>query len=456
MAIDAGASAADGKLRHEFQAVADATNKGARCTAQWFAVPGGPTGGNTTVRALASFDDGSGLALYAGGSFGINTGLGEALRVAKWNGHVWNPLGSGVDSNVDTLAVFDDGTGPALYAGGQFRNAGSVPVDRIAKWDGSSWSPLGSGLNGRVLSLAVFDDGSGPALYACGEFFLAGGTQANRIAKWDGATWSPLGSGLSGSPNSLVVFDDGTGPALYAAGEFFTAGGLSVNRIAKWDGVSWSSLGEGLTGSTVRDLEVFDDGNGPALYAGGAFVTAGGQPANRVAKWDGVSWSPLGAGLAGGTGPGAEALKVFDDGSGLALYVAGQFTSAGGVAASRIARWDGSAWSALDSGLSARALELATFDDGNGPALFVGGQFTSADGIPSNRIAKWQGCPATSTSCPGDTNGDGVINFTDLNAVLTQFGQSVAPGSGGDVTGDGVVNFSDLNEVLSNFGNACN
>lgn len=59
-------------------------------------------------------------------------------------------------------------------------------------------------------------------------------------------------------------------------------------------------------------------------------------------------------------------------------------------------------------------------------------------------------------SCPGDTNGDGVINFTDLNAVLTQFGQSVAPGSGGDVTGDGVVNFSDLNEVLSNFGNTCN
>ncbi len=29
---------------------------------------------------------------------------------------------------------------------------------------------------------------------------------------------------------------------------------------------------------------------------------------------------------------------------------------------------------------------------------------------------------ATLTDCPGDTNGDGVINFTDLNTVLSSFG----------------------------------
>ncbi|MGP1310239.1 MAG: hypothetical protein ACTS27_08590 [Phycisphaerales bacterium] len=52
---------------------------------------------------------------------------------------------------------------------------------------------------------------------------------------------------------------------------------------------------------------------------------------------------------------------------------------------------------------------------------------------------------------PGDTNGDGVVNFADLNTVLTQFGQSGA-GLPGDVTGDGIVNFSDLNLVLTNFG----
>lgn len=56
--------------------------------------------------------------------------------------------------------------------------------------------------------------------------------------------------------------------------------------------------------------------------------------------------------------------------------------------------------------------------------------------------------------CPGDANGDRVINFQDLNIVLGQFGQSGA-GLAGDVTGDGTVNFSDLNLVLSNFGVSC-
>lgn len=55
----------------------------------------------------------------------------------------------------------------------------------------------------------------------------------------------------------------------------------------------------------------------------------------------------------------------------------------------------------------------------------------------------------------GDTNGDGVVNFVDLNAVLSDFGKSGPPGTlAGDVNGDGVVNFADLNTVLSAFGNS--
>ncbi len=58
-------------------------------------------------------------------------------------------------------------------------------------------------------------------------------------------------------------------------------------------------------------------------------------------------------------------------------------------------------------------------------------------------------------ACAGDTNGDGIVNFTDLNAVLASFGQT-GEGLPGDVNGDGVVNFTDLNEVLANFGADCN
>src|SRR5262245_7104974 len=134
--------------------------------------------------------------------------------------------------------------------------------------DGScspSWLPTFGGLPGtdeRVDAAAVFDDGSGPALYLAGGFQVAGGVQVNRIAKWNGEEWSPLGPGLSAEAFALQVFDDGGGPALYAAGLFLSAGGHPVKHVAKWDGSSWSALGSGMDRDTYA-LAVFDDGGGP-------------------------------------------------------------------------------------------------------------------------------------------------------------------------------------------------
>ena len=182
----------------------------------------------------------------------------------------------GVNSDVRALMVFDDGSGPALYAGGWFRFAGGREVNYVARWDGSSWHPLGEGMQSAVVDLAVFDDGTGPALYASGWFSEAGGEPANYIAQWDGTAWSPLGDGVAGTSTrvfALEVFDDGSGPALYAAGSFWSAGGVATNNIAKWDGSQWTPLGEGLDRS-VYDLAVFDDGRGPALYAAGRFSNA--------------------------------------------------------------------------------------------------------------------------------------------------------------------------------------
>jgi hypothetical protein len=322
----------------------------AYCIAKWDGVQWAPLGsgvGGTPlpyVSALTAFDDGNGPALYAGGHF---TGAGgvEAHSIAKWDGAQWSPLGSGVGGGtsfyplVNALTVFDDGTGPALYAGGNFTTAGGVAANYIAKWNGHQWSPLGSGVGGvvsdpPVLGLTVFDDGTGAALYAGGQFTTAGGVAANYIAKWDGTQWTPLGSGMNNQVNALTVFDDGSGPALYAGGRFITAGGVEVDNIAKWDGVQWVKLGSGMNNG-VAALTVFDDGSGPALYAGGGFTMAGDMPANNIAKWDGHQWSPLGSGM----NNQVNALTVFDDGTGPALYAGGFFTTAGGVTVNYIAAW---------------------------------------------------------------------------------------------------------------------
>lgn len=56
--------------------------------------------------------------------------------------------------------------------------------------------------------------------------------------------------------------------------------------------------------------------------------------------------------------------------------------------------------------------------------------------------------------CPGDANGDLVVDFVDLNIVLGSFGQ-MGGAVPGDVNNDGRVDFLDLNLVLSAYGTSC-
>ena len=346
------------------------------------------SGADAPVNALIVHDDGGGSALYAGGNFS-DAGGTAASHIAKWDGASWSALGSGLDDRAYSLGVYDDGGGAALYVGGDFVNAGGVAASHIAKWDGTNWSALGAGISNRVQSMAVYDGGGGAELYVGGIFTMADGAPANKIARWNGASWSPVGSGLDNSgPSALLTFDPGGGTVLFAAGNSTVAGGAVARRIASWDGTNWSALGHGLF-DDVEALIAFDDGSGDALYAAGDFVTAGGVAVNRIAEWDGTNWSALGGGLEFGR---VRALAVFDDGLGDALYAAGSFTHAGGAGVGRIAKWDGSAWSGLGSGIDSESVyALQVYDDGGGDALYVGGSFSNAGGVAASRIARWDG-----------------------------------------------------------------
>jgi hypothetical protein len=361
-------------------------------------------GMNQTVRALAVYDDGSGAALYAAGDFTMAGGV-AASRIARWDGLGWTAVGSGLDNIAFALDVFDDGSGPALYVGGVFQTAFSstgapVPATRIAKWDGSSWSALGSGMDNAVTAFAVYDDGSGPALYAGGHFFTAGGVTVRQVARWNGSRWSAVGGGVGGATNprvnALTVYDDGSGPKLVAGGYFTTAGGVAANRIATWNGSTWASFGGGVGGSgdstTMRALAVYDAGDGPALYAGGEFANADGALVNHVAKWNGSNWTELDGGV--GNAPFVSfvaSLGEFDDGTGPALFVGDIFRLAGNVGVSSIAKWRGSEWAALGHGSNGHVRALSVYDDGAGPALVAGGDFTSVGGVLADRVAKWDG-----------------------------------------------------------------
>lgn len=406
------------------------------------------TNNPAVVRTLESYDpDGAGPlppVLVAGGKFRTANAFTTTVNnVAAWDGSTWSALGGGIDGpiigqtviepEIYDLQVFDDGSGPRLYATGTFRLDG---FQGIAVFDGSIWSPVAS--TGMAqdygLALGTYDDGTGEALYVGGRFNAIIGTpNTNRIARFDGTAWSGVTAGTFGEIDAFELYDrDGSGPApevLVAAvgGSLDVYDGQTVTRVT------------GFNGSTTPGLTVYDDGTGPAVYLGAnsVFSTAG----NRMHRWDGVAatlspiadelqpilgqlFQPLlfvyrgelyGGGLFSGTvqapvkgllrfdngtwvepfarrglsrfNPAAGSSSslsvdvrgavVFDGGSGERLIVGGQFTHAGAVSLDQpIAAWNGQNWSALPSIPTAGTVEtlrpFAVWDDGFGAQLYVG------------------------------------------------------------------------------------
>jgi hypothetical protein len=144
---------------------------------------------------------------------------------------------------------------------------------------------------------------------------------------------------------------------------------------------SWSALGSGVDSSpdaVVYALAVDASNN---VYAGGWFTVAGGNSADMVAKWDGSSWSALGSGM----NNNVYALALDKSGN---LYAGGDFSKAGGNFIVGLAKWDGGSWSAPGSWNGGTVYALAVDGSSN---LYAGGAFSSAGGTSASDIAKWNG-----------------------------------------------------------------
>ncbi len=414
---------------------------------EWSTLDGGLTSGGS-IEAVATFDDGTGPKIYVAGEFTEIGGL-PAGNIACWSDGAWDVMDGGVNAAVHALAVFDDGTGSALYVGGEFIDAGGEFVSLIARWNGVAWSSLagpGSGPLGSFINdMVVFDDGAGPALHVGGLFPSADGVSAMNLAKWDGFNWFEVGGGVNLPVTHLDVLDDANGQALWVRGQFFAAGGQPGLGIARWDGLQWDMLEGGVTASLIHDLESYDDGSGPCVYAAGEFDAIGGIDAMRIARWNGAAWAPL---TPVGSTERCFDLAVFDDGAGPKLHVAGEFDEIGGVSAQRVASWNGSQWGVLDFGIQPAGLEevyvksIAVTQSASGAALYAGGRFVFADQKPASRFARYEGCPICDVT---DLNCDGSTSAVDLAILLSQWGTS----GDADFDGDGVVGAIDLAMLIS-------
>ena len=336
----------------------------------------------------------------AGSIYKLKDGTTSENAVAIDGVGSWNDDLGNIQGEVNALVTTTDQT---VYIGGDFSEVGAGTVaNNVARWTpAGGWESVGSGTNGVVNALAL--DATG-ALYVGGSFTSAGGTSASNVARYTtGQNWEALAGGVNGAVLALTT--DGT--TLYAGGAFVTAGGTTVNNVAAWNG-SWSALRDtdtqqAGTNNEIRSLAVDEVGD---LYVGGNFGSAGGNSASRIARWDGSRWSALGEGTSGFV----QSIVVTDE----YLYAGGNFTIAGNQTVNRIARWDRSAstWSALSNGLS-NSVNAMVADEN---FLYVGGQFRNAlttgqDNSIVNNVVRWS---EVGWEALGEGTAVGVDNYVNV------------------------------------------
>lgn len=177
---------------------------------QWRTV-GATSGLNNLVNAICKGKDGN--TIYVGGQYTASNGGSVTynnISSVNTTTNLFSQMGYGVNGGVRAITVGIDGT---IYIAGTFTAQGSpgtTSLLRVAKWIGGQWAPVGNGFDLQVFGLSYGKNGE---IYACGDFSYSGSKYLNHFAKLVGNTWVPLEfySGQSGfATRSYAIYSDGS------------------------------------------------------------------------------------------------------------------------------------------------------------------------------------------------------------------------------------------------------
>ncbi|UKN00443.1 T9SS type A sorting domain-containing protein [Paracrocinitomix mangrovi] len=330
----------------------------------------------------------------------------------------WQDVGGGTNNSSHGMLVWN----------GKLVNLGSYnnPCNRVATWDGTQWECLDGGV-GIVARAGCVWEGK---LVVVGDFWnnFQPCPGCNGVAVWDGVSWSALDQGFNNDVLTCTVHNGD----LYIGGDFTQANGVPINRVAKWDTNSNSFVSVGNTTAMDNDVRCMVSYDGQ-LWVGGDFNNVDGcSPCDGLVKWDETNqvWEGGNSGvdLVGGVNETVRVLFVNpSDGD---LYMGGEFPElwdgdamAEDFNMSYVARYDGSNWYPLGTGLNeyCRAIH-----DYNGDVI-IGGYFTNAGGTPAEKIVKWNPIAQTFTAMGGGFDGVGIDEY--VKSAMTWNGIFFAGGA---------------------------
>ncbi|EMC95326.1 hypothetical protein BAUCODRAFT_536505 [Baudoinia panamericana UAMH 10762] len=144
----------------------------------------------------------------------------------------------------------------AVYVGGQFSSAGSLPCSTLCYYDASArqWNTPGSGLAGTVNAMIW---STTTELVVAGNLSVAG--MSTQLVRYDSkaqtyAPYSTTGAALPG-PISVLTNANTQNTAFWAAG---VATGNNSAYLAKYAGNTWTGVAGLGVGTTIRGLQLID------------------------------------------------------------------------------------------------------------------------------------------------------------------------------------------------------
>jgi hypothetical protein len=342
----------------------------------------GGNGAKGSVRAITVLGD----SLYVGGTFrktriqSLTGNDAPTSYVARWDNHgkvsnlYWTNLQGGTSGYVNALAAVY----PNVFAGGSFRTTNNLPLSRIARWNvpTNAWSGLRSGPTGNILAVGLHGTAE---VWAAGLMATSTGASGYRLARWSGTQWQTLATTVDGPIYAMAI----SGDDIYVGGQFTRAGNVAAANIARYSITTgqWSALGGSGVGGIGTTYVAAIAIRGKDVFVGGDFAIADVVAAQGVARWDGSQWYPVGTGVNGWV----NALAIGSSGE---LYAGGDFSNAGGVPAREVAKWDGTKWSALGEGVNDVVRSMAAGPGGN---LYLGGEFSGTGSVASRGLIQWDG-----------------------------------------------------------------